>query len=112
MGDNYNCLLYTSFPSAVPLNDRCLEGNSFEIWNFERDVAGSGGEVPVVVITAISLTPFIALVSRCPCQLFRFGLRQFVENFLYVTSHQLLELTLITSSFSCTIFPEWFAELW
>ena len=58
------------------------------------DVPGSGGEAAVVVAATAALTLLTELVSGRLSWLFRFGLQQIVEGFLYAASHQLLELPL------------------
>ena len=60
----------------------------------ERDIAGGGGEVSVVVAAAVALALRIARVPGRLGQLLRFGLQQLVEGFLYASAPKFLELPL------------------
>ena len=99
--DGYACqvhfnesLFHTALPTAVPFNDGSLKRDTLELGHLERDISRSGGEIAVVVATAVALAPLIALVPGCLGQFLRLGLQQFVEGFLYAASYQLLELAL------------------
>ena len=47
-------LFYTAFPAAIPLNNGGFKGDSFKLRHLECDIPGSGGEVAVVLATAIT----------------------------------------------------------
>jgi len=48
----------------------------------QRDVAGSGGEVSVIVAAAVPLPGFVSLVTGCLRQLLRLGFQQLVQGLL------------------------------
>ena len=50
------CLLHAALPAAIPLDDGSLEGHALEPGHMERDVAGGGGEIPIIVTAAVALT--------------------------------------------------------
>ena len=60
----------------------------------ERDVAGSRGEVAVIVAAAVALTGLAALVVGGLCQGLRLFFQQFVQGFLHAAANQFLDLAL------------------
>ena len=50
-------------PAAIPLDDGRLEGYALEAGHVERDVAGGGGKVAVIVAAAVALTSLAALIA-------------------------------------------------
>ena len=60
----------------------------------ERDVAGSGGEIPVVVAAAVALTGLAALIAGGLCQGLRLLLQQLVQGLLHAAANQFLDLAL------------------
>ena len=87
-------LFHTALPTAVPFNDGSLKRDTLELGHLERDISRSGGEIAVIVATAVALALFIALVPGRLGQLLRLGLQQLVEGLFYATSHQFLDLAL------------------
>ena len=55
--------LHAALPAAIPLDDGRLEGHTLEPGDMERDVAGSRGEIAVIVAAAVALTRLAALVA-------------------------------------------------
>ena len=84
-------LFHTALPTAVPFNDGSLKRDTLELGHLERDISRSGGEIAVIVATAVALALFIALVPGRLGQLLRLGLQQLVEGLFYATSHQFLD---------------------
>ena len=86
--------LHAAFPAAIPLDDGSLKGHALEPRHVERDVAGGGGEIPVIVTAATALTGLAALVARrlrqglCPL------LQQLVQGLLHAAADQFFDLTL------------------
>ena len=60
----------------------------------ERDIAGGGGEVAVVVAAAVALTGLAALVAGRLRQRLRLLLQQLVQRFLHAAADQFFELPL------------------
>ena len=60
----------------------------------ERDVAGSRGEIAVVVAAAVALTGLAALVARRLRQGLCLFFQQLVQRFLHAAANQFLDLTL------------------
>ena len=60
----------------------------------ERDVAGGGGEIPVVVAAAVALTGLAALVAGRLRQRLCLFLQQLVKGFFYAAADQFLDLAL------------------
>ena len=56
-------LLHAALSAAIPLDDGSIEGYALEPGYMERDVAGGGGEIPVIVTAAVALTGIAALVA-------------------------------------------------
>lgn len=73
---------------------RCLEGHALEPRHVERDVAGDGGKIPVIMAAAVALTSLAALVAGSLCQRLRLFSQQFVQGFLHAAADQSLELPL------------------
>ena len=48
--------LHAALPAAIPFDDGCLEGHALEPGHMERDVAGDGGKIPVIMAAAVALT--------------------------------------------------------
>ena len=48
-------VLAFALTAAVPLNDSCLERDALESGHMERHISGSGGEVSIIIATAIAL---------------------------------------------------------
>lgn len=95
-----------AFTAAIPLNDCSLKGDALELGHLEGDISGSGGEIAVVVATAIALALLVTLVPSSLGQLLRFGPKQLDERFLYTASHKFLKFDLDYGLFSCTIFSD------
>ena len=72
----------------------------------ERYVSRGCGKVSVVVAAAVALAGLVSFVASSLGQLLRFLLQQFIQRFFRSASDQLLSWSLITSSFSCTIFSD------
>ena len=72
----------------------------------ERDVAGSRGEVAVIVSAAVALTGLAALIAGGLRQRLRLLLQQLVRGFSTLPRTNSLIWPLIASSFSCTIFSD------
>ena len=87
-------LLHTALPAAIPLDDGRLEGHALEAGHVERDIAGGGGEVAVVVAAAVALTGLAALVAGRLRQRLRLLLQQLVQRFLHAAADQFFELPL------------------
>ena len=47
-------LRHAALPAVIPLDDGGLEGHALEPGHMERDVAGSRGEVAVIVAAAVA----------------------------------------------------------
>ena len=60
----------------------------------ERNVAGGGGEIPVVVAAAAALTGLAALVVGRLRQRLCLLLQQLVQGFLHAAANQFLDLAL------------------
>lgn len=99
-------LLHAALPAAIPFDDGCLEEHALESRHVERDVTGGRGEVVVIMAAAVALTGLAALVAGSLCQGLRFFFQQFVQGFLHAAADQFIDLPLIISSFSCTIFSD------
>ena len=56
----------------------------------ERDVAGSGGNVAVIVAAAVALTGLAALVAGSLRQSLRLLLQRLVQSFLHAATDQFL----------------------
>ena len=97
---------HTALPVAIPLNNGSLKGDSLELGHLEGDISRGGCEVAVVVTAAIALALLVALIPGRLGQFLSLGLQQLVQCFLYASAYKFLELPLITSSFSCTIFSD------
>ena len=87
-------LLHAALPAAIPLNDGGLEGHALEARDMERDVAGGGGKVAVIVAAAVALTGLAALVAGRLCQGLRLLFQQLVQGFLHAAPDQFLDLPL------------------
>ena len=77
----------------------------------ERHISGRGGKAPVIVAAAITLTGFAALIPRCLGEFFCFCFQQLVQRFFYAASYEFPYCSLITSSFSVTIFSDMVCRL-
>ena len=97
---------HTALPMAIPLNDGGFKRNALEFGNLESNISESGGEIAVVVATAIALALLVTLVPSSLGQLLRFGPKQLDERFLYTASHKFLKFDLDYGLFSCTIFSD------
>ena len=53
----------------------------------ERDVAGSGGKVAVIVAAAVALTGLAALVASRLRQRLRFFFQKFVQRLFYASAN-------------------------
>lgn len=102
--------LHTAHGNAcqVHLDEGSLEGHALETRHVERDVAGSRGEVAVIVAAAVALmTGLAALVAGIACvrdsASFPSSSFRFSSTLLRTNS---LIWPLITSLFSCTIFSD------
>ena len=60
----------------------------------ERDVAGSGSKVAVIVTAAVALTGLVALVAGRLRQRLRLLFQQFVQGFFHAAANQFLDLAL------------------
>ena len=60
----------------------------------ERDVAGGGGEIAVIVTAAVALTGLAALIAGRLRQGLRLLLQQLVQGFLHAAADQFLDLPL------------------
>jgi len=74
-------------PAAIPLDDGSFEGYTLEPGDVERDVAGGGGEVPVVVTAAVSLADLATLIAGRLRQRRRLLFQQLVQGFFYTSSN-------------------------
>ena len=83
--------LHAAFTPAIPLYERCFKGDPLEPGHLEGDISGGGNKVPAVVAAVVTLPLLIALVPGRLCQLFCFGIRQFVKCFLHAASHKFLK---------------------
>ena len=61
----------------------------------ERDVAGGGSKVAVIVAAAVALTGLAALVAGRLRQRLCFLLQQLVQGFLHAAANQFLDLALL-----------------
>ena len=69
---------HTALPAAIPLYERCFKGDPLEPGHLEGDISGGCNKVPAVVAAVVTLPLLIALVPGRLCQLFCFGIQQFV----------------------------------
>ena len=60
----------------------------------ERDVAGGGDEVAVIMAAAVALTSLAALVASSLRQRLHLLFQQFVQGFLHAAADQFLDLAL------------------
>ena len=86
--------LHAALPAAIPLDDGGLKGHTLETRHVERDVAGSRGEVAVIVAAAVALTGLAALVAASLRQGLRLLFQQLVQGFFRAASDQFLDLPL------------------
>ena len=77
----------------------------------ESDVPGGGGQVPIIVSTAVALTGLVPLIPVRLGQLLCLLLQKLVYGLLYALADRFLQLPLITSSFSCIIFSDMVCSL-
>ena len=82
-------------------DDRCLKGYSLQTWHMERDLARSRGQSPVVVPASISLSRFVAFITRRLCKLLRFCFQRLVQCLFYASAHKFLDLPLDYSLIQC-----------
>ena len=61
----YERFFYAAFVAAVAFDDSGLVGNAFQAWYMQRNVTRGSGESTVIVVAAVPLTGFIALVACC-----------------------------------------------
>jgi len=87
-------LLHAALPAAIPLDDGSLEGYALEPRHVERDVAGGGGKITVIVTAAVALTGLAALIAGSLRQRLRLLLQQLVQGFLHAAANQFLDLAL------------------
>ncbi len=66
----------------------------FETRHMQRDVAGSGSEIAVIVSAAVALAGLAALVTGRLGQLLRLSFQQLIQSFLHAAPDQFLDLPL------------------
>ncbi len=86
--------LHAALPAAIPLDDGSFERYSLEPRHMERDIAGGGGKVAVIVAAAVALTGLAALVAGRLRQGLRLLFQQLVQGFLHAAADQFLDLPL------------------
>lgn len=72
----------------------------------QRNVAGGSGEIAIIVVAAVALTGFIALVACCLCQFLGLLLQQPVQSSSTLPRTNSFNCPLIISSLNCTIFSD------
>lgn len=77
------CFFYAAFTAAITLDDSSFKRNSFQPRDVKSNFSRSGGKVPIIMPTAITLTNLITFIAGCLCQSFRFSFKKFIQCFFY-----------------------------